>query len=358
MTNFFGIPAHSKFKRLDLLRIIASVAIVWHHSKEFFVDPSYRQSAAAATHGLALFVDLFFNISGFIIAMIYIRNVDNIDGIIAFIRRRFARLYPLHLLTLASSIVIAAAIEMAGMQQNTPSSWTPKCITLTAVLAHAVVDCGGLPFNNVSWSVSAEMALYVAFPIFAFLGRLSSVGVFGLAVLALIVAFIVAVTGAPGGTDAYAWTGVYAPLRAVPSFLFGISAYLYRDLVVRVPQPSVVFWSALLGLCVAIYVAAPFPVLLALIYILVIGAIAMDLRSTTGPLDAVSPLGELTYSIYMIHGVVILVVLNGFADKIMNLKGPAMWGMAIICYALIVILSYISYRFFERPARNWLGGRN
>lgn len=290
--------------------------------------------------------------------MIYMSNVDSFDGSIKFLRKRFARLYPLHLLTLASSIVIAAAIQMAGMEQNTPSSWTPKCIMLTAALAHAVVDCGGLPFNNVSWSVSAEMALYVAFPIFAFVGRLSSVVVFGLAVLALIVALIAAVTGSSGGTDAYAWTGVYAPLRAIPSFLFGISAYLYRDLVVRVPLPSVVFWSALLGLCVAIYVAAPFPVLLALIYILVIGAIAMDLRSTTSLLDAVSPLGELTYSIYMIHGVVILVVLNGFADKMMKLRGPAIWGTAIFCYALILVLSYISYRFFEKPARNWLGGRN
>ncbi|MCH7627432.1 hypothetical protein [Novosphingobium percolationis] len=65
-----GLTASSdELLTLDLFRFLSSVAIVYHHSHEYFVAPAFRAAAGQRTAGLALFVDLFFLISGFVIAL-------------------------------------------------------------------------------------------------------------------------------------------------------------------------------------------------------------------------------------------------------------------------------------------------
>jgi peptidoglycan/LPS O-acetylase OafA/YrhL len=65
---------------LDLTRLIASVGIVAHHSIEFFVPLSDRDWLSGKTMGLALFVDLFFVISGFVIANVYHDRAFSLKG--------------------------------------------------------------------------------------------------------------------------------------------------------------------------------------------------------------------------------------------------------------------------------------
>lgn len=99
-------PPSNEMMHLDALRIVASIAIVAHHSKEYFFDPSLKEAVYANTAGLAVFVDLFFVVSGFVIAHVYSQRMNSIGEYGTFIKKRIARLYPLHVITLASMMAV------------------------------------------------------------------------------------------------------------------------------------------------------------------------------------------------------------------------------------------------------------
>jgi peptidoglycan/LPS O-acetylase OafA/YrhL len=58
----------------------------------------------------------------------------------------------------------------------------------------------------------------------------------------------------------------------------------------------------------------------------------------------------------MLHTLVINVLLNGIADHLLHLQGPAVALMTLCTFVIIWPISYLSLVFLERPARSWLGG--
>ena len=71
-------------------------SIVAHHSIEYFVPREYREALTDQTRGLSLFVDLFFGISGFVIAFLYQGRLGSLRrGHGNFMQRRVGRLFPL-----------------------------------------------------------------------------------------------------------------------------------------------------------------------------------------------------------------------------------------------------------------------
>src|SRR5260370_14150393 len=89
------------FASLEGLRLIASVSIVANH---------YFLYLRLPTQGLHIAVDLFFVISGIVIAMVYQGSIRNWASYFEFVRKRVARLYPLHLATLSFYVIIGGLI--------------------------------------------------------------------------------------------------------------------------------------------------------------------------------------------------------------------------------------------------------
>jgi peptidoglycan/LPS O-acetylase OafA/YrhL len=336
---------------LDMLRFIASIAIVFHHSREYFYPKSER---AALSNGLALFVDLFFVISGYVIAHVYAERMTSWKDYGTFLQRRIGRLVPLHWVTLVLVIAIWVVLLRAGAHADHVPWFKPQCIGATVALLHAAYSCHNQIFNGQSWSISAEMGMYVAFPVFLLLGRwhrLFPIGV-GLAV-ALTVLATIPVSGLNASN--VEWESVQAYLRATPSFLFGMGLWWSRDLVRRLPMAQPILGASILMLIVAMLVPAPAWALLALVYTTVLAASAADLQARSGLLvHTIAPLGQLTYSIYMWHGLVIFVVMNILGDKLLHAGTALTAVLACITYALIVGTSYLSFFWIETPARKWI----
>ena len=69
-----------------------------------------------------------------------------------------------------------------------------------------------------------------------------------------------------------------------------------------------------------------------------------------------APFGQLTYSIYMLH-MLVLVVSQYLAANVLQLEGPAHTAFMIVAVAAVFPLGYLSFVVFETPARRWITGR-
>ena len=75
--------------QLDVFRGLAALSVCAVH---FTYDSIFYKYFAQG-----LFVQLFFTLSGFVIAYNYYHNLNDYDSFLKFIIKRFKRLYPLHL---------------------------------------------------------------------------------------------------------------------------------------------------------------------------------------------------------------------------------------------------------------------
>lgn len=343
-------PPSGELLNLDFLRFVASVGIVAYHSLEYFVPKAYREALNEQTRGLSLFVDLFFVISGFVIAYVYCGKIGSLADFGRFMQRRVGRLVPLHLLTLTVSIVIIGTAATLGQTINRMPSFDPRCIAQTAIFLHAIVSCGnGIFFNGVSWSIGAEMVMYLLFPLLAWVGYRTKSGLLAATVVALLV--VAAVHRVEGG----AWELLPPVPRALPSFLIGISLFTWRDALRRIPRPGLIMAACLPIALVTMTTGMPDIVSLALVYVVAGSAIAADVQGSVGSaVKLIGPLGQLTYSLYMWHSILITVLMNGIGDKVLRAGPGLMLVVGLLCYASIVVVSCISYLFIETPARRWI----
>src|SRR5258708_20052461 len=84
-----------RYRSLDSLRGVAATLVVFFH-----VSWNNRITGFHFFQQAFLFVDLFFILSGFIIATVYGRRIRTSPDAISFMILRFFRLYPLHFATL------------------------------------------------------------------------------------------------------------------------------------------------------------------------------------------------------------------------------------------------------------------
>ena len=157
---------NARTPHLDALRIVAAVAVVVLHYAEYTKDNAAAHFVFAHVQHFNLFVDLFFVISGFVIARQYLEKVDTPVGVKRFLWRRVARIYPLHLLTLAFYLAIAAVLQLGLARGENPARYPLSDIPAQLLMLHAVVG-ERLTFNFPSWSLSAEMVCYLLFPLLA-----------------------------------------------------------------------------------------------------------------------------------------------------------------------------------------------
>ena len=97
----------------------------------------------------ALAVDFFFLLSGFVLAHMLINRPTDF---LSFTISRFARMYPLHIVTLVA-ITLIYMLTGDGVR---PTGDSPMMLTLNLAMAHSILPNGWLSFNGPSWSISTE----------------------------------------------------------------------------------------------------------------------------------------------------------------------------------------------------------
>ena len=339
------VPESDAMLHFDMLRFVAATGVVWHHSHEFLVPAGGRAALLERTQALALFVDLFFVISGYVIAFVYAGRLRSGTDYARFLQRRVGRLVPLHWLTLTVSFILWTAIARGGYPANHMPDRSPACVANAALLLNGLFTCGnGNVLNGITWSISAEMALYVLFPLLLAVWRARAI--LPLALVAMGAALLASRNGR--------WDEVAPLLRALPSFAFGMVLFRWRDRlpVVRSSWPVLVLTALLLA---SMMTGVSQYVVLAEVYMLAVLGVATDQSRTAVPLVRLGAgLGKLTYGIYMWHILFTIVLLNAIGDKMLELRGATMLALIVLCYLLVVMWSVVSLRWFETPVRRWI----
>ena len=150
-------------RSLDTLRTIAALLVVFAHIR---VPNSVTQIGFFQNTGLA--VDFFFVLSGFVIAMNY-WEISGFQSVWRYGQSRFARIYPLHFLTLLLFLFIELLKYFAESKWNLAPTFPAFSqndlraflINLLLLNAHGFTHC--LTFNGPAWSIGAEATCYVLF---------------------------------------------------------------------------------------------------------------------------------------------------------------------------------------------------
>ena len=149
--------AASYFASLDVLRAIAIVAVVWHHTAAgAFSDGLARQGFAGVT--------LFFAISGFLIVTLLLREKSTTGTISmrGFMIKRALRILPLYYGTLLTYVVVVSLLERDGGARDQFFANLPAFATFTTNWFVAM-DAPRVIFYF-AWSLAAEEQFYLIWP--------------------------------------------------------------------------------------------------------------------------------------------------------------------------------------------------
>ena len=331
---------------LTSIRGIAAWWVVLFHLR-FLLAPWLPAGAIAALAKGNLAVDLFFVLSGFVIYLNYGERVTLGRASIGdFLFRRFARVYPLHLLILLGFLLYAAAAVAFG--SATVEAQDPGYFVASLLLVQNWGFHAATRWNVPAWSISAEFFAYLLFPLvlaaLAPARRAAWLIVAGIAILALSVHAFFLAFGYPF-PNAVPQTGLY---RCAAQFVIGMLVCELYQRAKGGPRLAVPLLAAALGLAAA-YILFGLPVVP-----LAWAALVLGLALGKGGGILASPplvwLGRVSYATYLCHYLLLTVFKLLFVEA-GRAAPPALLGLYL---AAVLAASALLYHGFERPAQSGL----
>lgn len=321
-------------------------------------------------------VTFFFALSGFVMAYSYDRKFFplNTEQLKSFYVKRLSRLYPLYILTFLISIPIV-------FQTHFETNVFSALINLFMLQSYFPNGIQVFAFNSLAWFLSDLMLFYFLTP-FAlfFLHKYPLAGHFKTLLLLLGMLFISEIAIAyhfRHGMEAYSfgWWLIYiSPYFRIFDYLIGmVSGLIFIEAKRFFSDPHTVLnqvlFSGLEVISVLLFAYSfywvnsipypslqmgaafiPFCILAIFVFALQRGFISLILST-----KFFVYLGDLSFSIFMIHQLAISYVAVFFASPIFGMTPDLVKTTSQLLLLFVVIcLSDVSTRYFEQPMRNWI----
>ena len=367
MSTFDASTKQARYVELDSLRGLAALTVVLHHLRILWEDDT--QPTSAILRSIHVFVApigteaviLFFVLSGFVLSLPAVNGRP--QTYTTFLIRRVFRIYVPYLAALAASV--AGAFWLHGI--ITRSAWFhwswSEPVSWGLVVQHLLFlgIYNDLQFDNPIWSLVHEMRISLIFPflcafVLRWKTRWSFLIAFGLSVSAIVLGkSIFHIPQSITGSLHYA--GIFVLGIVLAREKTGLEAWFRR----RHRITKAMIGIALLGLYL---LAAPrliaaqnyrfgHSVTLATQWIVAFASGGLMIVSMSSPWckhilsrPPIHILGEISYSLYLWHCVVILYCVHLLYGKMPLLP--------ILCLAFVlsILVSWCSYRWIEVPSMN------
>ncbi len=338
---------------LDSFRFIGALLVVTYHFA-LYAPGSFPPSLLNGDYPV---VDLFFVLSGFVMMHVYAKHLTKPRHFIGFLQNRLARIYPLHLATFLVYLAIGALSWKHLIPVDNPAKYDPAAILPNLLMLHAWGTTRDITFNYPSWSISAEWAAYLVFPLVLWLGRRG--GAFALLGFGLAIAAVLQALQTTGYIHAD-WTTLTSDggaLRALPSFICGAGLFLlverYRFRVTSFVPVFIMFTIALSGIVLRFDAR----IVILLFMVLIVLAASAEMHGARGFLThpLMVYMGDASYAMYMLHPLIGTILVAVIGKRVLGLDGHALaaWSM-LAGIGATCIIAPLCYSYFERPVRKSL----
>lgn len=341
------------FLTLDGLRAVGAFLVVMRHVPYLFGPIAVPESFLA--------VDLFYLVSGFVVANAYRDRLAAGGFVWTFVKTRLIRLYPLY----ACGMILGVAAALVSILTDPAGWWTPtKLLTAIVTGLFMVPFFPGLPANGSSldgptWTLLPELVANFAYAVWVRALNAATL----VAIILVCGAGVVLAVIHYGTLDVgFGPTQLWAALARV-GFSFFTGVLLYRWFGQAHQRNIVASWALIVILIVILawnpadnvkpvyelaVVLLGFPLLLILAGRFEPGPISGRLFSFTG---------LISYGIYIIHqpvGNLVHFVLGRDFDPPDDLSSLG-YGVAFI--GLLILMAWRLDRDVDAPVRKWLRGR-
>ena len=348
---------------LDALRFLAALLIVvFHYASE---GPRPLEQVSPIFLRGYLSTDFFLMLSGYVLGRAYGSKIA--AGAISdegFLAKRLLRVWPAHLVMLAAFAAVIGAATLAGLKPNHADFYDWNNLMAQAALVHAWGFGPGDGWNLPTWSLSALIVCYAAFPtLWRRLGRARG-GVL------LFAAGLGLVQACDLGTRAVLDHPIYdlpfhlGVIRALPLFVFGV--LIARAGELGWPSQRAAGWLAALAGAAALALQAFGRFDLASITLLgLLIAGAGQVRLARGGV-LFGQAAQISFGLYITHiftGMIWFNLMRAAGHRL-ALGEPLQWALWALAFPAALVVAALFDRLVDQPlqagvavALKWRGGR-
>lgn len=221
---------------LDALRFIVASLIILHHFQAAGPHPLAELVHPVFERGGFLLTNFFLIDSGYVLMRVYGSAVGSGRmGGGDFFAKRALRVYPAHLIMGLSLVALVLVSGIFGLAPRNPEWFRWDQLPAQLLLVQSFGIHGGLGWNAPSWSVSALLGCYLAFP--WILRGLMRVGPWNaLAIVVGVYLLANALTWLLLGYPVYQMPLMYGFFRALPLFVLGMGLAVFSERVFVAPR--------------------------------------------------------------------------------------------------------------------------
>jgi peptidoglycan/LPS O-acetylase OafA/YrhL len=327
---------------ITYLKAICALVVCFIHFKIFIIDLKNID-----LNYLFYFVHFFFVISGFVIFIKYYNNIITFSSVIHFIKKRFLRLYPLHIFFLVLFLLLETTKMIAQDHFNIKPNYDPfiknnfESFIYNIFLVHNIFG-NPLSFNGPSWAVGSEFFTYLVFSLTIFILRKK--------IIIPIILFILFYSKYYSSSVFYSVHGFSTNLNCLFAFIIG---GLFGLIFIK-KNFFLVILIVLFLLIFIIYNKSYLALLPFLFgYILYFSSPKKKIfhKKNFFINRFFQFIGKISYSIYLTHSLVLWIVIQIF-NIVLNINVYEFSLLNTILfllflYFLTIIIAYLSYKYIE-----------
>lgn len=346
---------------LDALRFIVAFLIILHHFQAAGPWPLAEHLHPVFERGGFLLTNFFLIDSGYVLMRVYGGSVGR--GAMSpgdFVLKRVLRVVPAHLIMLLSLVALVLLGTAVGAPPRNPEWFAWDQFPAQLLLVQSFGVHGGLGWNAPTWSVSALIGCYLAFP--WILKGLRRVGPW--TALALGVGVYLAVNQATWALldfPVYQMPMKYGFIRALPLFFLGMTLAVFAEKVWIDPRAARWLLAlSTLGLAVVQHFDKHALVSLTLISLIILAAGAIPV---TRPSKLVERAAVVSFAMF-ISNEVVRIAWFGVVNQVVarfNIPEAAQWALWGAGVLFAVAFAFAFHLIVDEPIqsriRAWMNRR-
>lgn len=321
-----------KLENLQTLRAIAACLVIICHAIGNYVT---WQHLAYPTETVIwnigkLGVAMFFVISGFIMMFIHHDDFQTKGAIKSFYLKRLVRVVPMYWIF---TLLVALKIFLQGRALEIID-------LIKSLLFIPYQNVSGLwrPVHDLGWTLNLEMYFYVIFGLALLMKK--KIGLF----------FLFAAIVTPLVLNHYFSMAKFYSDPVVVYFLVGVAIFFIRNTqIFQIKMSGNLFFAVCVTAIASIFSLYASYDFLTIALAVLLPLLAVVCTSATKPLKVISHVGNASYSLYLVHPLIIGILLTGF-KKLPVLQH--VWGLltyVLVCLVVSMLVAHAIFIWLELP---------